>query len=95
MEWKVYRVVKQVETVGGTQKYVRKSTKTDSFKINAANWGIIIRRMGLSSRLLHWVEKLAFGVVMTIFGSIYACEQVFSCIDIIKSKVRSQLANEN
>lgn len=40
------------------------------------------------------VKKLAFGV-LTIFGSTYSCEQAFSCMNIIKSKVRSQLTNEN
>lgn len=40
------------------------------------------------------VKKLAFGV-LTIFGSTYSCEQAFSCINIIKSKVRSQLTNKN
>ncbi|CAG9790421.1 unnamed protein product [Diatraea saccharalis] len=40
------------------------------------------------------VKKLAFGV-LTIFGSTYFCEQAFSCMNIIKSKVRSQLTNEN
>ncbi|GBL92475.1 hypothetical protein AVEN_174745-1 [Araneus ventricosus] len=36
------------------------------------------------------VKKLAYGV-LTIFGSTYSCEQAFSCMNIIKSKVRSQL----
>ena len=40
------------------------------------------------------VKKLAFGV-LTIFGSTYSCEQAFSCMNIIKSKVRSQLTNKN
>ena len=40
------------------------------------------------------VKKLAFGV-LTIFGSTYSCEQAFSCMNIIKSKLRSQLTNEN
>ncbi|XP_015188888.1 PREDICTED: general transcription factor II-I repeat domain-containing protein 2A-like isoform X2 [Polistes dominula] len=40
------------------------------------------------------VKKLAFGV-LTIFGLTYSCEQAFSCMNIIKSKVRSQLTNEN
>ncbi|GBM70699.1 hypothetical protein AVEN_122474-1 [Araneus ventricosus] len=40
------------------------------------------------------VKKLAYGV-LTIFGSTYSCEQAFSCMNIIKSKVRSQLTNEN
>ncbi|GBM38166.1 hypothetical protein AVEN_48497-1 [Araneus ventricosus] len=40
------------------------------------------------------VKKLAY-VVLTIFGSTYSCEQAFSCMDIIKSKVRSQLTNKN
>ncbi|GBM13248.1 hypothetical protein AVEN_214949-1 [Araneus ventricosus] len=40
------------------------------------------------------VKKLAYGV-LTIFGSTYSCEQAFSCMDIIKSKVRSQLTNKN
>ncbi|GBO10259.1 hypothetical protein AVEN_169311-1 [Araneus ventricosus] len=39
-------------------------------------------------------KKLAYGVLM-IIGSPYSCEQAFSCIKIIKSKVRSQLTNEN
>ncbi|GBP40785.1 Protein ZBED8 [Eumeta japonica] len=34
------------------------------------------------------VKKLAFGV-LTIFGSTYSYEQAFSCMNIIKSKVRS------
>lgn len=38
------------------------------------------------------VKKLAFGVVL---GSTYSCEQAFSCMNIIKSKVRSQLTNKN
>ena len=40
------------------------------------------------------VKKLAFGV-LTIFGSTYSCEQAFSFMNIIKSKVRSQLTNKN
>ncbi len=40
------------------------------------------------------VKKLAFEV-LTIFGSIYSCKQAFSCMNIIKSKVGSQLTNEN
>ncbi|GBM06987.1 hypothetical protein AVEN_239685-1 [Araneus ventricosus] len=40
------------------------------------------------------LKKLAYGV-LTIFGSIYSCEQAFSCMNIIKSKVRSQLTNKN
>ncbi|GBM22221.1 hypothetical protein AVEN_273411-1 [Araneus ventricosus] len=40
------------------------------------------------------VKKLAYGV-LTIFGSTYSCEQAFSCMNIIKSKVRSQLTNKN
>ncbi|GBO22980.1 hypothetical protein AVEN_257566-1 [Araneus ventricosus] len=40
------------------------------------------------------VKKLAYGV-LTIFGSTYSCEQAFSYMNIIKSKVRSQLTNEN
>ncbi|GBM96831.1 hypothetical protein AVEN_59-1 [Araneus ventricosus] len=42
------------------------------------------------------VKKLAYGV-LTIFGYIrtYSCEQTFSCMSIIKSKVRSQLTNKN
>ncbi|GBN45811.1 hypothetical protein AVEN_218828-1 [Araneus ventricosus] len=40
------------------------------------------------------VKKLAYGV-LTIFGSTYSCEQAFSCMNIIKSKVRSQPTNEN
>lgn len=40
------------------------------------------------------VKKLAYGV-LTIFGSTYSCEQAFSCMNIIKSKARSQLTNEN
>ncbi|GBM17846.1 hypothetical protein AVEN_260174-1 [Araneus ventricosus] len=39
------------------------------------------------------VKKLAYGV-LTIFGSTYSCEQAFSCMNIIKSKVRSQLTNK-
>ncbi|GBL73150.1 hypothetical protein AVEN_159230-1 [Araneus ventricosus] len=40
------------------------------------------------------VKKLAYGV-LTIFGSTYSCEQAFSCMNIIKNKVRSQLTNKN
>ncbi|GBM93802.1 hypothetical protein AVEN_244607-1 [Araneus ventricosus] len=40
------------------------------------------------------VKKLSYGV-LTIFGSTYSSEQAFSCMNIIKSKVRSQLTNEN
>ncbi|GBN26558.1 hypothetical protein AVEN_217340-1 [Araneus ventricosus] len=40
------------------------------------------------------VKKLAYGV-LTIFGSTYSCELAFSCMNIIKSKVRSQLTNKN
>ncbi|GBO28170.1 hypothetical protein AVEN_147644-1 [Araneus ventricosus] len=40
------------------------------------------------------VKKLAYGVP-TIFGTTYSCEQAFSCMHIIKSKVRSQLTNKN
>ncbi|GBN75106.1 hypothetical protein AVEN_138333-1 [Araneus ventricosus] len=40
------------------------------------------------------VKKLAYGV-LTIFGSTYSCEQALSCMNIIKSKVRSQLTNKN
>ncbi|GBM09217.1 hypothetical protein AVEN_226714-1 [Araneus ventricosus] len=32
--------------------------------------------------------KLAYGM-LTVFGSTYSCEQAFSCMNIIKSKVRS------
>ncbi|GBN00375.1 hypothetical protein AVEN_19384-1 [Araneus ventricosus] len=39
------------------------------------------------------VKKLAYGV-LTICRSTYSCEQAFSCMNIIKSKVRSQLTNE-
>ncbi|GBN29522.1 hypothetical protein AVEN_138951-1 [Araneus ventricosus] len=39
------------------------------------------------------VKKLAYGVLM-IFGPTYSCEQAFSCMNIIKSKVRSQLTNK-
>ncbi|GBO12374.1 hypothetical protein AVEN_61867-1 [Araneus ventricosus] len=39
------------------------------------------------------VKKLAYGV-LTIFGSTYSCVQAFSCMNIIKSKVRSQLTNK-
>ncbi|GBL86155.1 E3 UFM1-protein ligase 1 [Araneus ventricosus] len=39
-------------------------------------------------------KKLAYGV-LTIFGLIYSCDQAFSCMNIIKSKVRSQLTNKN
>ncbi|GBN67974.1 General transcription factor II-I repeat domain-containing protein 2A [Araneus ventricosus] len=38
--------------------------------------------------------KLPYGV-LTIFGSTYSCEPAFSCMNIIKSKVRSQLTNKN
>ncbi|GBN94165.1 hypothetical protein AVEN_8942-1 [Araneus ventricosus] len=40
------------------------------------------------------VKKLAYGV-LTIFGSTHSCEQAFSCMNIIKNKVRSQLTNKN
>ncbi|GBM76471.1 hypothetical protein AVEN_121203-1 [Araneus ventricosus] len=40
------------------------------------------------------LKKLAYGV-LTIFGSTYSCEQAFSCMSIIKSKVRSQRTNKN
>ncbi|GBN14281.1 hypothetical protein AVEN_43806-1 [Araneus ventricosus] len=40
------------------------------------------------------VKKLAY-VVVTIFGSTYWCEQAFSGMNIIKSRVRSQLTNKN
>ncbi|GBO04093.1 hypothetical protein AVEN_7495-1 [Araneus ventricosus] len=40
------------------------------------------------------VKKLAYGV-LTIFGSTNSCEQAFSCMNIIKNKVRSQLTNKN
>ncbi|GBM45312.1 hypothetical protein AVEN_54379-1 [Araneus ventricosus] len=40
------------------------------------------------------VKKLAYGV-LTIFGSTYSCEQAFSSMNIVKSKVRSQLTNKN
>ncbi|GBM68404.1 hypothetical protein AVEN_131708-1 [Araneus ventricosus] len=40
------------------------------------------------------VKKLAYGV-LTIFGSTYSCDQAFSCMNIMKSKVRSQLTNKN
>ncbi|GBN62752.1 hypothetical protein AVEN_33725-1 [Araneus ventricosus] len=40
------------------------------------------------------VKKLAYGV-LTIFRSTYSCEQAFSCMNIIKSNVRSQLTNKN
>ncbi|GBO02142.1 hypothetical protein AVEN_167541-1 [Araneus ventricosus] len=40
------------------------------------------------------VKKLAYGV-LTIFWSTYSCEQAFSCMNIIKSTVRSQLTNKN
>ncbi|GBO15944.1 hypothetical protein AVEN_238607-1 [Araneus ventricosus] len=36
------------------------------------------------------VKMLTYGV-LTIFGSTYSCKQAFSCLNIIKSKVRSQL----
>ncbi|GBO20898.1 hypothetical protein AVEN_138273-1 [Araneus ventricosus] len=39
------------------------------------------------------VKKLEYGV-LTIFGWTYVCEQAFSCVNIIKSKVRSQLTNK-
>ncbi|GBM42804.1 hypothetical protein AVEN_228579-1 [Araneus ventricosus] len=37
-------------------------------------------------------KKLAYGV-LTIFGSVYSCDQAFSCMNIIKS--RSELTNKN
>ncbi|GBM53189.1 hypothetical protein AVEN_14220-1 [Araneus ventricosus] len=40
------------------------------------------------------VKKFAYGV-LTILGSTYSCEQAFSCMNVIKSKVRSQLTNKN
>ncbi|GBN01665.1 hypothetical protein AVEN_161734-1 [Araneus ventricosus] len=40
------------------------------------------------------VKKLAYGV-LTIFESTYSYEQAFACMNIIKSKVRSQLTNKN
>ncbi|GBM50796.1 General transcription factor II-I repeat domain-containing protein 2A [Araneus ventricosus] len=40
------------------------------------------------------VKKLAYGV-LTFFGSTYSCDQAFSCMNIIKSTVRSQLINKN
>ena len=40
------------------------------------------------------VKKLAFGVLI-ISGSTYSYEQAFFCLNIIKSKVRSQLTNDN
>ncbi|GBN08428.1 General transcription factor II-I repeat domain-containing protein 2A [Araneus ventricosus] len=36
------------------------------------------------------VKKLTY-VVLTIFGSTFSCEQAFSCMNILKSKVRSQI----
>ncbi|GBN12100.1 hypothetical protein AVEN_199003-1 [Araneus ventricosus] len=39
------------------------------------------------------VKKLAYGV-LTIFGLTYSCEQTFSCMNIIKSTVRSQLTKK-
>ncbi|GBN73013.1 hypothetical protein AVEN_72948-1 [Araneus ventricosus] len=40
------------------------------------------------------VKKWAYGV-LTMFGSTYSFEQAFSCKNVIKSKVRSQLTNKN
>ncbi|GBL98058.1 hypothetical protein AVEN_84567-1 [Araneus ventricosus] len=40
------------------------------------------------------VKKSTYGV-LTIFGSTYSCKQAFSCMNIIKSKVRRQLRNKN
>ncbi|GBN19504.1 hypothetical protein AVEN_68922-1 [Araneus ventricosus] len=40
------------------------------------------------------MKKLAYRV-LTIFGSTYSCEQALSCMNIKKSKVRSQLTNKN
>lgn len=40
------------------------------------------------------VKELAFGI-LTIFGSTISCEQAFSCMNIIITKVRSQLINTN
>ncbi|GFX82541.1 general transcription factor II-I repeat domain-containing protein 2A [Trichonephila clavipes] len=39
------------------------------------------------------MKKLTFGV-LNIFGSTYSCQQAFSYVNIIKSKVSSQLTNE-
>ena len=39
------------------------------------------------------LKKLAFAV--SLFGSTYICEQSFSSMNIIKSKVRSRLIDEN
>lgn len=40
------------------------------------------------------MRRLAFGV-LTIFGSTYSCEQLFSNMNIIKSKLRNRLTDEN
>ncbi|GBM99966.1 hypothetical protein AVEN_217494-1 [Araneus ventricosus] len=40
------------------------------------------------------VKKLVYGV-LTIFGSTNSCEQAFSCMNIIKNKVRSRITNKN
>ena len=40
------------------------------------------------------MKKYAFGV-LSIFGSTYLCEQVFSSMNFIKSKYRSRLTNES
>ncbi|GBO40308.1 hypothetical protein AVEN_36343-1 [Araneus ventricosus] len=40
------------------------------------------------------VKKLAYGV-LTILGSTHSCELAFSCMNMIKNKVRSQLTNKN
>ncbi|GFX10921.1 dimer_Tnp_hAT domain-containing protein [Trichonephila clavipes] len=39
------------------------------------------------------LKKLAFAV-LSLFGSTYICEQSFSSIDIIKSKLRSHLIDQ-
>ncbi len=40
------------------------------------------------------MKKYAFGV-LSIFGSTYLCEQVFSSMNYIKSKYRSRLTDES
>ncbi|KAG8235406.1 hypothetical protein J437_LFUL018624 [Ladona fulva] len=40
------------------------------------------------------VKKLAFAV-LSLFGSAYSCEQSFSSMNLIKSKLRSRLIDEN
>lgn len=92
MEWKTWKIYR-LARVGGPEMYVCNATKIDSFKRNTVGWGTYIRRMEKSTRCYSEVKKLTFGV-LTIFGSIYSCEQAFSCMNVIKSKV-SQVTNEN